>query len=375
LPRLRLSLTISGAARFGAYEGGALATLIVASRALHEDILVIDSIASASVGSVNDLLMARSLLGGVDPLTLFDLAWVHNAQFEHPEAGPAASPPSWRAVTTLASGALGPDGPPSGPVTARQCEPVRLSVALSNLDNLIGVRPGPERDEENHRATTPDWYSLELTSAATPDDFLVLLHAADTSGSTTDFPCYVDAAAVDHEALGRTIDLTEDIASQDERLHLVLDPEPTRLSRGSSACDDLARLEKSRTRFEWMERTLPATDVVTEARRIMGEREADRSDDYAALLDSLCRVTHNPGTICNGLSHTVESRQDEFLLGYRTVCAWLERRLHLYLSPTEAQAVFDRINTASGRIDRKSSRGEGARSSTQSCNRMAALGH
>jgi len=37
-----------------------------------------------------------------------------------------------------------------------------------------------------------------------------------------------------------------------------------------------------------------------EARRIMAERSADRSDDYAALLDSLVRSAARPS--CNGMA-------------------------------------------------------------------------
>jgi hypothetical protein len=383
VPALRLSLTISGAARFGAFEGGALAALIVASQVLGEKILVIDSIASASVGSINDLLTARSLLGGVDPVTLFDAAWVRSASFEDHDAESEPSPWSAPTTTALASGVLGPHGLASGPVAARQSEPVRLSMALSNLDRLIGDHPGPDRGQ-HAAATNPDWYGVELTSAATPLDFLALAHAASTSGLDADRS---GAAIIEDRPLGRTIDLTEDIASDDERLHLVIEPDPEVPSIKRSFHDDLTRLERTRSHIEWIERVGHAVDdgafevpgdqgdVVSEARRIMTEREADRSDDYAALLDSLVRSTLDSGRRHRGQPCTIESRQDEFRLGFRTMRSWLEQRLPAYLPRRDLSTVFDQINQEDDRIGRQAPPGEGRRSSTQSFSGMAALGH
>jgi hypothetical protein len=381
---LRLSLTISGSARFGPFEGGALAALIVASQVLGEETLVIDSIASASVGSINDLLTARSLLGGVDPVTLFDAAWVRNASFEDHDTASAESPLFAGATMALASEVLGPHGLPSGPVAARQSEPVRLSMALSNLDRLIGDRPEPEQGQEAAATTIPDWYGVELTSAATPGDFLALVHAASATGSHADRS---GPALPDDRPLGRTIDLTEDIGSDDERLHLVIDPDPSLPSIRPSVYDDLLRLERARSHIEWIERVGHAIDdgaldvlahrgdVVVEARRIMTEREADRSDDYAALLDSLVRLNHNPERHRPGRPCSIESRQHELRLGYRTMRSWLEQRLPAYLPQKDLSTVFDRINQERDRIGRPTTPDEGRRSSAQSLSGMAALGH
>jgi len=367
VPRLRLSLTISGAARFGAFEGGALAALVVATRALGEETLVIDSVASATVGSINDLLTARSLLGGIDPVTLFDAVWVHNDLLEDPAAD-----------------MLGADGLPSGPVTARQCEPVRLSMALSNIDSLMSDRGRPERGPGCRGAVLPDWYSVEMTHAATPRDFLALIHAASAPVSNVDLSWYFDAATAGDGPLARTIDLAEDIASDDERLYLVVDPDATLPSIRPSVYDDLTRLERARSRVEWMERVVAAVsvealdvlhcqgDVVAEARRIMTEREADRSDDYATLLDSLVQSTHNPENPGSARPDTLESRQDEFGLGYRTMSSWLEHRLHVYLTPIDLSPVFNRLSRESERIGGRTS---GLGSSAQSFRGMATLGH
>jgi hypothetical protein len=380
VPRLRLSLTISGAVRVGAFEGGALAALVVASRALGEETLVIDSIASASVGSINDLLTARSLLGGVDPVSLFGAAWVGNGGVEN--GGAESGGQSWSARTTIALGAgpLGPHGLPSGPVAARQSEPVRLSMALSNLENLIGERPGPDHVPESTGGTVLDWYSVELTSAATPSDFRALVHAAGMSGCAE---C-VDTPAPDNRPLGRTIDLVEDIASDDQRLYLVVDPDPTLPSLTASVYDDLTRLERAGAHIEWIEQAGGARaldvlrrqgDVVAEARRIMTERGADRSDDYAALLEELVHSAPHPGNQRDERHCTVESRQTQFGQGYRTMTSWLERRLPASLPRLDLSIVLDRVNREYEQLDERSFPPETPSWSAQSFSGMAALGH
>ena len=363
MPRLRLSLTISGAARFGPFEGGVLAALVVASRSLGEETLVIDSIASAAVGSINDLLTARSLLGGVDPVTLFDATWVRKDGVENP------------------------DRLPNSPVTARQNEPVRLSMALSNIESLVGEQPGPDgvRDDPGGTAHAMDWYSVELTSAATPCDFVALVHAA-TWSRCADTSSAFGAATHAARPLGRTIDLAQQIASDDERLYLVVDPDPTRLSIMASAYDDLTRLGETRSHIEWIEREAPdgcdhaldalrhQGDVVAEARRIMTEREADRSHDYAALLESLVRSTHHSDRRSSGRRGTTESRHLEFALGYRTMSSWLERRLHVYLAHRDLSSLFDRVDQEYERLGAKSLPAEATRASPSSGG-LASLEH
>ena len=78
MPKLRLSLTIPGAVSLGAYEGGALAALILAARTLGEENVLIDTIASASAGSITALLTARALLRGCSPTDLLGAAWVES---------------------------------------------------------------------------------------------------------------------------------------------------------------------------------------------------------------------------------------------------------------------------------------------------------
>jgi hypothetical protein len=378
VPRLRLSLTIAGTARRGAYEGGALAALIVASTTLGEETLVIDSMASASAGSINELLTARALLGGIDPVRLFDAAWVHNDSFELPDGSAAETSQRPNRLIGMVVGVLGPHGIPSGPTMTRQREPVRLSLPLSNLDDLVDDPARSAREAPRTVSMVLDWYSVALTTAATPPDYLVLARAAAACASDAEAPDQLRRAdaAPDDGPLGRVIDLAEDIESDDERLYLVLRPDGW-----NQPADDLTRLEKTNSRVEWIE----CADVSCEAQRIMTERWADRSDDYAALLDSLVRSTAGSPARSNRLAEeltsslggpcTIESRQDEFALGYRTMRSWLANRLQAYLSAIDLSTALDRVDEEYDRVDRTEPRRAGTRSARTSCNGMAALGH
>ena len=379
MPRLRLSLTIAGTARRGAYEGGALAALIVASTTLGEETLVIDSMASASAGSINELLTARALLGGIDPVRLFDAAWVHNDSFELPDVSAAETSRRPNRLIGMVAGVLSPQGIPSGPALTRQREPVRLSLPLSNLDDLGGDAARSVREAPGTTAMVLDWYSVALTTTATPPDYLVLARAAAACASDAEAPDQLLSgdAGPDNGPLGRVIDLAEDIESDDERLYLVLRTD----GWNQPADDDLRRLEKTNSHLEWVE----CADVSCEAQRIMTERWADRSDDYAALLDSLVRSTAGSGARSNRLAEeltsslggpcTIGSRQDEFALGYRTMRSWLANRLQAYLSAVDLSTALDRVDEEYDRVDRTEPGRAGARSARASSNGMAALGH
>jgi predicted acylesterase/phospholipase RssA len=117
MSRLRLSLTIPGAVSLGAYEGGALAALIVAAKTLGEETILIDSIAAASAGSITALLTARSLLRSVDPVNLLKAAWVENVSFQAMKTDSTDAPLSSGALTEMATKVLGPGGIPEGEQT------------------------------------------------------------------------------------------------------------------------------------------------------------------------------------------------------------------------------------------------------------------
>src|SRR4051812_6091370 len=87
---LRIALTLPGAVSLGAYEGGALAALVVALQHLNgsgrRDVRI-DAIAGASAGSITGLLTARILLDGVDPVAVMWRAWVTMPSLDSLEGG------------------------------------------------------------------------------------------------------------------------------------------------------------------------------------------------------------------------------------------------------------------------------------------------
>ena len=378
---LRLSLIVPGAVSSGPYECGAIAALILASQTLGEATVVIDSVTTASARSITGLLTARSLLGAVDPIELFEFAWSRE-----------------RAEPAVAADVLRRSGLPSGPVLARQKEPVRLSMAFANIGGLTSKLSAPVPRGEAATSALLDWYSVEMTNAATPRDFLALADALIAPGSHVE--------PLDNGPLSRAIDLAEDIGSDDERLYLLIDPGTTMAELGRGNCsttpllsvpEDLLRLERTRAHVEWVEDAAASLhdgavawnsdapppgqlhhdltaavgaditpllsdrqcDPSSVARRILTEREADRSADYAALLDEMIRSVGGPerkgGYAANGLAPPVEPadvwmRPDEFALGYRAATSWLEHRLRHYLPRVGLAAAWDRVDHEYGRI-------------------------
>ncbi len=335
MSRLRLSLTIPGAISLGACEGGALAALIVAAKALGEDTMVIDSIASASAGSITTLLTARSLLRSVDPVNLLAAAWVENVSFEAMKTRSTESPLSSAALTAMATKVIGPGGVPEGPPGTWQQEPVLISMALTSLAGLTYQLPQLAGHTTVQAPTFLDWYKVTLTNAAGPDDYLSHAQAAIASGSNAvgfpaklldrladkaqyddagleGFPAdglfwYTDGGTVDNEPLGRTIDLAQEIASDGERLYLLIHPDPAlpsskpspvwggdapqppwvrtgthafSISRAQSIYEDLLRLEKTNSRLEWIKKVAPAVLSGVEA----GITAVDLPDDLASQL-------------------------------------------------------------------------------------------
>src|SRR5271157_4605710 len=112
--RLRLALTLPGAVSLGAYEGGALAALLVAVQQL-EGAVVIDAIASASAGSMTGLLAARSLAWGADPVDIMKRAWVELDDLKDMSTHEIASPLSAASLLVMAEQVLGKNGVRNGP--------------------------------------------------------------------------------------------------------------------------------------------------------------------------------------------------------------------------------------------------------------------
>lgn len=264
MAKLRLSLTIPGAVSLGAYEGGALAALILAAKTLGETTLVIDNIAAASAGSITGLLTARALLRDVDPVELLSQAWVANVSFKAMKCTTTDSPLSSAALTEMANAVLGPQGVPDGDQANWQVQPIQLSMALASLEGFNYLLADLERDTTVDASTYLDTYDITLDSSAASADYLVHAQAAIASGSNAigfppklldrsadkakyveagllGFPedgkfWYTDGGTVDNEPLGRTIDLTSrtvevspdgvDVNPDDEeRLYLLIHPD------------------------------------------------------------------------------------------------------------------------------------------------------
>ncbi len=419
MPRLRLSLTIPGTASLGAYESGALAALVVAAKELGEDVLVIDSIAPASAGSTTALLAARALLEGIDPVALLTSGW---AEHRSPEAavGPPDSTLQPEALAAMATILFGPNRMPSGPAHRRQKEPIWLSLALKISSGPTCDAPDRIRDNE----ISVDWYIVTLTATTTPQEYFAYAdagiaagsHAVGSAANPQDQPgeerqCegtgllglpedgpfwYTDGGTVDNQPLNRAIDLAENVASDDERLYVVVTPDPAFPTRSLSDTwsDDtlvrpvaragthdicgaqpsiyeaLEQLEETGSQVAQIGSALAdaleavqrrQANVESAARRILAEREADHSDDYASLLESVVQsssgvgarrpvpvevispsidpsVTEPPsqqlvGAFFNhfGGHFDIALRRSDFCLGYRNMGYWLEHRLGGYL--------------------------------------------
>ena len=350
MAQLRLSLTIPGAVSLGAYEGGALAALLVAAKELGEETLLIDSIASASAGSITGLLAARSLLRSVDPVALLKAAWVDNVSFEAMKTPSTDSPLSSSALSQMADAVLGPKGIPEGSSDTWQGEGIRLSMALTNLAGLNYQLPDLARGTAVQASTFLDWYTLTLTSGDDSGAFLRYAEAAIASGANAiGFPAkqldrsadaaaykaaglvgfpddglfwYSDGGTVDNEPLGRTIDLAQDIASDDERLYLLIHPDPGAptpsgtsiwsgdtplpawirtgthafsVSRAQSIYEDMKRLQKVNSRLQWIERVGPAIEAGLDAAIAEGgltseQASALRSSVTTAALEAMREV-------------------------------------------------------------------------------------
>jgi predicted acylesterase/phospholipase RssA len=310
--RLRISLTLPGAVSLGAYEGGALAALLLACQELGEQAVVIDSMASASAGSITGLLSARALLRGADPIQMLSRAWVELVSLKAMKTHSTESPLSGAALSAIATAILGPEGIPDGPQDRRQREPIQLSMALANLAGLSYALPVVDRATPMQASTFLDWYSVKLTNDFDSGKYLELAQAAIASGANAigfppkqldrsadrgqyvqdgldGFPAdgkfwYTDGGTVDNEPLGRTIDLAQSVGSDDDRVYLLIHPDPaattntpsptwtgdspqpswlhagTRaftIGRIQTIFEDLKRLEKTNSYLEWT-KAIPA---------------------------------------------------------------------------------------------------------------------
>ena len=351
MSKLRLTLTIPGAVSLGSYEGGALAALVLAARSLGEENILIDSIAAASAGSITALLTARALLRGCNPTDLLKAAWVESASLDKMKTRSTQSPLSSGALVAMASDLLGPqgiqDGPPEVP---RQKHAITISMALASLAGLNYTLPRLSGREPVQASTYLDFYTITLTERDEASVYVTYADGAIASGSNamgfpptrldrsaerqqyTDaglegFPAdgkfwYTDGGTVDNEPLGRAIDLASDIASDDDRVYLLIHPDPgapsadmakvfggdaptppwvrtathtLSMTSAQSIYDDLRTLEKTNSHLAWVRTIGPALRDGLEHGLAASGLPPDKCDEVraqvaAALTDALDHV-------------------------------------------------------------------------------------
>jgi hypothetical protein len=296
MTRLRVALTISGAVALGAYEGGALAALLLAAQELCDldpdhPVLRIDVIGGASAGSITALLAGRTLTEGLDPIQVMRQAWVVEGSLSNLRSPNADAPLTASRLRDMAVSLLEPPGSHARP---RQPGDVQLRMVLATLRGLSyrirGLDPAappdsPAAREEIDATTYVDWADFRL-SPGTPTTDLVdmppnkspvdvaLASGANALGFSpagidrsrdralyepriTNFPrtgwfWYTDGGTIDNEPVRRTADLADrvdrgeiggspGIAADERRLVMLIHPHPTAAPTGIDYADPKTR--------------------------------------------------------------------------------------------------------------------------------------
>lgn len=258
---LRIGLTISGAISLGAYEGGALAAVLVAAQRAAErapGAVRIDSIAGASAGSLTGLLAARVLVAGLDPVRAMHRAWVVTPQIETLWGRAAGEPLSTDAIRAGARTLL------EGPEEPGRAQPTGVTLEMA-LACLRGLRHEVLRPQGAPLAASTylDWATFRFRPGDPVERFLGApvefalasgAHAAafgpvgiDRSSEAgayaangitnlppSGFLWYSDGGTIDNEPLGRALDLSNELdddhadplPADGRRLHLLVSPHP-----------------------------------------------------------------------------------------------------------------------------------------------------
>jgi hypothetical protein len=268
--QVRLALTISGAVSLGAYEGGALAALLIAVQALadrDEPPIRVDAIGGASAGSITGMLTARCLLEGLDPIHIMAEAWVRRGSLAAMRTNDAHAPLSVEALRRSAVELLDPPAEHRG--RPRQATPVVLHTALGCLRGLT-FRMGRLEGPPIEASTFMDWGVFTLTPGMSvsdytePKDASVVDFALASGANTFGFPpkilnrttrpddvalleehdiinlppdwsgslWYTDGGTLDNEPLGRTFDIANEVDADGSgrRVHLLIHPHPEAVS-------------------------------------------------------------------------------------------------------------------------------------------------
>jgi predicted acylesterase/phospholipase RssA len=365
MPRtLRVCLTLSGGASLGAYQAGASAALLAAFECVRDEHGVnvrVDAIGGASAGSIVALMVAHSLLEGVDGCSLLHEAWVERVEVDTLLRGGARGPLSLERVRHELPELLerGRRGPAQG-------HPLMLHVALTGLRGLTYEIHGLRRDEPVSGVTFADWkdFRLEpgggvaqllrpdgsspletvLASASHPGAFAprVLDRRADREAykrqGISNLPrsgwlWYSDGGQIQSEPLGRVLAaaraVDRDGADDVQRVNLLIDPrseEPSDAEEWSdhdydaswghglaraltippeqALYDDLRRIERDNYRLDWIGQL---TDLLDD------HLAADARDGLLALLE---RIGSDRGKLRGGgLADPAEPPNEDSTVG------------------------------------------------------------
>jgi predicted acylesterase/phospholipase RssA len=364
MPRgLRVCLTLSGGASLGAFQAGACAALLTALECIrdeHDVDVRVEAIGGASAGSIVGLMVAHSLLEGVDGSRLLHEAWVERVGVDTLLRSGARGPLSLERV-----GQELPELLDSGRRARAQRHPLMLHVALTGLRGLTYDIHGLRRDEPVIGVTYADWkdFPLEpgagvaqllrprgsspletvLASASHPGAFAprVLDRRGDADAyerqGISNLPrsgwlWYSDGGQIQSEPLGRVLAAARAVDSGEHadahRLNLLIDPrseEPSDaeewsdhdydgswghgLSRALSIApqqalyDDLRRIERDNYRLDWIRRLAEVVD---------GHVAEDARDGLKALLE---RIAGDRGRLRGGEAPKGSAPHDESTAG------------------------------------------------------------
>jgi hypothetical protein len=163
------------------------------------------------------------------------------------------SPKSLKASAKEMLGA-GPKGTPDGPEAIRQKQPITISMALASLTGLTYDISSLAKRTLVEASTYLDFFNLTLNKDVDADAYVEYSLAAIASGANAmgfppelldrsaekaayeatglkRFPAdgkfwYTDGGTVDNEPLGRTIELANIVNSDDDRVFLLIHPDP-----------------------------------------------------------------------------------------------------------------------------------------------------
>jgi predicted acylesterase/phospholipase RssA len=284
--QLRIAPTISGAVSLGAYEGGALAALLVAIQALqakNQDAIRIDAIGGASAGCMTGVLVAKILSAGLDPVANMYQAWVEAASLDNLKTSTGNGPLTMDNLIGTLKTII------ALPIDAKKAQTASITVrgiicCLRGFDYEIrGVSQDVSQDKEQERhidaVTFIDWSTFTFHSDGTIDPpgtkwldpggpvEIALAsgsnamgfppRALDRSGEpwtrykaedaknlpgNTQTLWFTDGGTLDNEPLGHTLDLTNDLdlvgkdplPSDGVRLHLLIHPHPAPAESGDA---------------------------------------------------------------------------------------------------------------------------------------------